>query len=187
VWPRLYLKSEVVVPSNSRTTPGIAFTPRGGLPAEKASNVSDASDAWERILARLRSAVRGEFEILREIGSGGMAAVYLAKDIALNRQVAIKVMSPALLMGDGMVDRFKREATTIAALDHRNIVTIHSVREYQDLHFFVMKFIKGRSLEHVIRTAGPLPIPIVRGLLSTRLGTRIAVRYFTGTSSPETF
>ena len=125
----------------------------------------DVADAWERILSRLRAAVAGEFEILREIGSGGMAAVYLAREVALNRQVAIKVMSPALLTGAGMVERFKQEARTIAALDHRNIITIYAVRGSDDLHFFVMKFVKGRSLEHIIRTAGPLPIPIVRGLL----------------------
>src|SRR4051812_39937984 len=127
--------------------------------------IKDANDAWERILSRRRDAVDGEFEILREIGSGGMAAVYLAREAALNRQVAIKVMSPALLTGKGMVERFRQEARTIAALDHRNIITIYAVRDYEDLHFFVMKFIKGRSLEHVIRTAGPLPIPLVRGLL----------------------
>src|SRR5438270_8818244 len=133
--------------------------------SDEPGTMSDVSAAWARILARLRAAVAGEFEILREIGSGGMAAIYLAREIALNRQVAIKVMSPALLTGPGMVERFRREARTVAALDHRNIVTIHAVREYEDLHFFVMKFIKGRSLEHVIRTTGPLPIPIVRGLL----------------------
>jgi len=125
----------------------------------------DVVDAWERILGRLRTAVAAEFEILREIGSGGMAAVYLAREIALNRQVAIKVMSPALLTGKGMIERFKQEARTIAALDHRNIITIYAVRGSEDLHFFVMKFVKGRSLEHIIRTAGPLPIPMVRGLL----------------------
>jgi len=125
----------------------------------------DAHDAWQRILGRLRTAVAGEFEILREIGSGGMAAVYLARELALHRLVAIKVMSPALLTGNGMVERFRQEARTIAGLDHRNIITIYAVRDYEDLHFFVMKFIKGRSLEHIIRTAGPLPIPMVRGLL----------------------
>ena len=125
----------------------------------------DVSDVWGRIVGRLSDAVAGEFEILREIGSGGMAAVYLALEIALNRQVAIKVMSPALLTGQGMVERFKQEARTIAALDHPNIITIYGVGDYDDLHYFVMKFIHGRSLEHVIRAAGPLPIPMVRGLL----------------------
>jgi uncharacterized protein YjdB len=126
---------------------------------------SDVIAAWERILERLRAAVFGEFEILREIGSGGMAAVYLARQIALNRQVAIKVMSPALLTGPGMVERFRQEAITIAGLDHPNIITIYAVRHHEDLHFFVMKFIKGRSLEHIIRRTGPLPVSMVRGLL----------------------
>ena len=125
----------------------------------------DVAEVWGRIVHRLSEAVNGEFEILREIGAGGMAAVYLAREIALNRQVAIKVMSPALLTGQGMVERFKQEARTIAALDHPNIITIYGVGDYDDLHYFVMKFIQGRSLEHVIRAAGPLPIPMVRGLL----------------------
>src|SRR4029079_6963538 len=115
----------------------------------------EVADVWGRIVHRLSEAVDGEFEILREIGAGGMAAVYLAREVALNRQVAIKVMSPALLTGAGMVERFKQEARTIAPLDHRNIITIYAVRGSDDLHFFVMKFVKGRSLEHIIRTAGP--------------------------------
>ncbi len=127
--------------------------------------IDDVGDAWKRILDRLRIVVAGEFEILREIGSGGMAAVYLAREVTLNRQVAIKVMSPALLTGEGVIERFKQEARTIATLDHRNIITIYAVRGSEDLHFFVMKFVKGRSLEHIIRTAGPLPIELVRGLL----------------------
>ena len=125
----------------------------------------EVADVWGRIVHRLSEAVDGEFEILREIGAGGMAAVYLAREVALNRQVAIKVMSPALLTGQGMVERFKQEARTIAALDHPNIITIYGVGDHEDLHYFVMKFIQGRSLEHVIRAAGPLPIPMVRGLL----------------------
>jgi len=168
---------------NTRTTPGSQIVqwcpsnldPRATRDApncarcrtqdEKSTMTDDAHDAWQRILGRLRTAVAGEFEILREIGSGGMAAVYLARELALHRLVAIKVMSPALLTGNGMVERFRQEARTIAGLDHRNIITIYAVRDYEDLHFFVMKFIKGRSLEHIIRTAGPLPIPMVRGLL----------------------
>ena len=94
-----------------------------------------------------------------------MAAVFLAHDIALDRKVAIKVMSPGLLMGEGMVERFKREAITIAHLNHPNIVSCFSVRQAEGLHFFVMRYIQGRSLDQVIRDAGRLPIPIVRSLL----------------------
>jgi len=135
--------------------------PPSGPPLEGTAG----GDAWERILAKLRLAVDGEYEILRQIGAGGMAAVYLARQVALNRQVAIKVMSPALLTGPGMVDRFRQEARTIAALDHPNIISIYTVRNYEDLHFFVMKFITGRSLEHVIRAVGHLPVIMTRGLL----------------------
>ena len=94
-----------------------------------------------------------------------MAAVYLAHEVALNRKVAIKVMSPALLTGEGMVRRFRQEAVTVANMSHPHIITIHAVRQIDDLHFFVMKFVEGRSLEHVIRSAGPLPTRTVRGLM----------------------
>ena len=106
---------------------------------------SEKDGAWARILDRLRTVVAGEYEILREIGSGGMAAVYLARQIALNRQVAIKVLSPALLTGEGMVERFQQEGITIAALEHPNIITIYVVRHEADLHFLVMEFVDGTN------------------------------------------
>jgi hypothetical protein len=121
--------------------------------------------AWGEVLDRLRSSVAGEFEILREIGSGRIAAVFLAREIALSRQVAIKVMSPWLLTDAERVERFRTQAVTVAALDHPNIVPVYAVRHDNDLHFFVEKFIRGRSLAQAIRTSGPLPIPLVRGLL----------------------
>ena len=61
-----------------------------------------------------------------------MAAVYLAQEIALNRQVAIKVMAPGVMMGEGMVERFRQEAVTVANLSHPNIITIHAVRQLDD-------------------------------------------------------
>jgi uncharacterized protein YjdB len=94
-----------------------------------------------------------------------MAAVFLAHELSLHRDVAIKVMSPGLLMGDGMIDRFRREAITIAHLNHPNIVSVYSVRAVEGLHFFVMRCIQGRSLEQVIKDAGRLPLPIVRSVL----------------------
>ena len=64
-----------------------------------------------------------------------------------------------------MVNRFRQEAITVANMSHPHIITIHAVRQMEDLHFFVMKFVEGRSLEHIVRSSGPLPIPTVRGLL----------------------
>jgi serine/threonine protein kinase len=118
------------------------------------------------MVERLRRATLGEFDIGEELGRGGMAAVFLAHDIALDRKVAIKVMSPGLFLGDGMTERFKHEAITIARLHHPNIVPVYSVRQAEGLHFFVMRYVRGRSLEQVIREAGRLPLPIVRSILA---------------------
>ena len=125
----------------------------------------DPESPWAEVVQRLRQATLGEFEIGRELGRGGMAAVFLGHEISLDRKVAIKVMSPGLLMGDGMIDRFKREAITIAHLNHPNIVSCYSVRQAEGLHFFVMRYIRGRSLEQLIHHAGRLPLPIVRSIL----------------------
>ena len=122
---------------------------------------------WGPVVERLRAATIGEYDIGYELGRGGMAAVFLAYDLALARHVAIKVMSPALLMGEGMVERFRQEARTIANLTHPGIITIYAVRQVADLHFFVMRFIEGRSLEHIlsVNAGSGVPIGVVRSLL----------------------
>jgi serine/threonine protein kinase/uncharacterized protein YjdB len=147
--------------------PGSRFCGQCGLEVleDVAAFEGDNSSPWMEVAQRLQSATLGEFEIGRELGRGAMAAVFLAHDIALDRKVAIKVMSPGLLMGEGMIERFKREAITIAHLNHPNIVSVHSVRQAEGLHFFVMRYIHGRSLEQLIHHAGKLPVPIVRSIL----------------------
>ena len=151
---------------------GDGFCPACGFPAgspphrdPNSSLESEAGSAWAEVVQRLRRATHGEFEIGRELGRGAMAAVFLAHEVSLDRKVAIKVMSPGLLMDEGMAERFRREAITIANLNHPNIVSVHSVRQAQGLHFFVMRYIRGRALEQVIQQAGRLPIPIVRSIL----------------------
>ena len=116
-------------------------------------------------LEALRKATLGHYDIHGELGQGGMATVYLAHDIALDRKVAIKVMAPALFSTAGMVERFKREARTAAALSHPHIIPIYAVKESPDLVYFVMKFVEGRSLESIVRAAGPLPLTLVRAVL----------------------
>jgi eukaryotic-like serine/threonine-protein kinase len=162
-----------------------ASIPIGGggyPPAESPTTPSgplSASSPWELVLARLRSVTGGEFEIGRELGRGGMAAVFLAQDLALNRRVAIKVMAPGLMLGEGMVQRFRQEAITIANLSHAHIVTIHAVRQLQDLHFFVMQFVEGQALEAVLRSHGPLPIDVVRVILH-HVGSALAYAHRRG-------
>ena len=126
----------------------------------------DPASGWTEVVQRLRRATLGEFDIGPELGRGAMAAVFLAHEISLDRKVAIKVMSPGMLMDEGMAERFKREAITIANLNHPNIVSVHSVRQTEGLHFFVMRYIRGRALEQVMQQAGRLPLPIVRSILS---------------------
>ncbi len=121
---------------------------------------------------RLAEAVAGDYELLHELGRGGMAAVYLAHDRALDRRVAIKVMAPHLMAVDGMAERFLQEARVAAALSHPHIVPIHAVRRSGDLLFFVMRYIAGRSLDAVLAERGPLSVPMVRAIL-TQVGAAL--------------
>jgi serine/threonine-protein kinase len=95
-----------------------------------------------------------------------MATVYLAHDLALDRKVAVKVMSPEQYAKHDMAERFKREARTAAGVSHPHIIPIYSVREVDDLVFFVMKYVEGRPLDVIISNGGALPIPIVHAILS---------------------
>ena len=145
---------------------GIPMTSGGG-PTVATERGRPASAQYNAQLDALRKATLGEYEILSELGHGGMAAVYLAHDLALDRKVAIKVLSPALfLMGEGMVERFKREARTAAALSHPHIIPIYAVRESEHVLYFVMKYVKGRALDAVIHEVGPLPIAMVQTILA---------------------
>jgi serine/threonine protein kinase len=125
--------------------------------------------ATEKLMEQLQAATLGDYEILAELGRGGMATVFLAHDLQLDRKVAIKVMHPALLEEgnkEGMVDRFKQEARTAAGLSHPNIIPIYAVRAQGSLLWIVMKFVPGRPLDSIIAEAAPLPVPMVRAILA---------------------
>jgi serine/threonine-protein kinase len=113
----------------------------------------------------LRQDTLGEFEILAELGRGGMATVYLAHDIPLDRKVAIKVMSAAL-MDEGTAERFRREARTAAALNHPHIIPVYAVRERSGLLYFVMKYIPGQSLEPIVKGGTRVSIPMAHIILA---------------------
>src|SRR5437762_13086036 len=91
----------------------------------------------DTVLPILQEATAGEYEMLGELGRGGMAAVYLASDMSLNRKVAIKTMLPELIAKQAMVQRFKREAQMAAGLSHPHIVQIHSVKQTNRIVYFV--------------------------------------------------
>ena len=156
--------SQLLLPTDL-TCPNCGVTAEHAVPAGPMITPADASSDLGDIIGRLRRATLGEFEIGRELGRGGMAAVFLAHEIALDRKVAIKVMSPGLMMGEGMVDRFSTKRSPSPSCNHPNIVSVYSVRQAEGLHFFVMRYVQGRSLEQVLQEAGRLPLPIVRSIL----------------------
>ena len=121
-------------------------------------------------LELLRATTLGEYEIIGELGRGGMASVFLAHDIALDRQVAIKVISPSLGASPPLVERFRREARTAASLSHPNIIPIYAVRHSNRLLYFVMKYVEGRPLDHIVREMGALPIATVQAILGQVAG-----------------
>jgi len=105
----------------------------------------------------LQAALAGEYSLQRELGRGGMGVVYLARDVQLDRDVAIKIL-PARLAGNPAArDRFVREARMAAGLSHPHIVPIHRVGEAGSFVFFVMSYVDGETLGERLRTRGPLP------------------------------
>jgi serine/threonine protein kinase len=113
---------------------------------------------------RLAHALEGRYEIIRLLGRGGMAAVFLAEDLVLERQVAIKVLPPDTTRDGQLIVRFQQEAKTAAKLDHPNIIPIHRVESEAGLVYIVMKYVSGQSLEELL-VKGRLPIPQVRHVL----------------------
>ena len=113
---------------------------------------------------RLARALEGRYEIVRLLGRGGMAAVFLARDLVLERQVAIKVLPPDMTRDRELITRFQQEARTAAKLDHANIIPIHRVESEAGLVYIVMKYVSGHSLEEVL-TKGPVSIQLVRHVL----------------------
>jgi serine/threonine-protein kinase len=107
-------------------------------------------------LLALQQLLVGRYSIVRELGRGGMGIVALARDVALDRPVAIKLLPPGLAESPAHRARFVREARTAAALSHPHIVPIHAVEEHAELVFFVMTFIDGETLAERVRRAGPL-------------------------------
>src|SRR5215831_21208237 len=93
----------------------------------------------------------GDFEILCELGRGGMGVVYEARQVSLNRKVALKVLSGGLGLTPKAVKRFRREAEAAAKLHHTNIVPVYATGEEHGSYFYAMELIEGPSLDAVLR------------------------------------
>src|SRR6266699_2581054 len=113
----------------------------------------------------LQELLAGRYSIERELGRGGMGIVLLARDVALDRPVAIKLLPPHLATRPDERDRFLQEARTAAGLSHPNIVPIHLVEARGELVLFVMGFVDGETLRERVERAGPLPPRLATKLL----------------------
>ncbi len=123
-------------------------------------------DDSELLLARVRVAVADRYDGLREIGRGGMAVVYAARDRKLNRDIALKVLPPDLGFRSDVKERFVREAQTAARLNHPSIVPIYAVDEADGLVYFVMALVQGESLAARLGRESRPPLSFVRNVLA---------------------
>lgn len=100
----------------------------------------------------------GRYQIIERVGGGGMALVYKAQDILLNRNVAIKVLRQQFVNDEEFIRRFRREAQSAASLSHPNIVSVYDVGQEEDVHYIVMEYIEGQNLNEIIKERAPLQV-----------------------------
>src|SRR5438034_8317655 len=112
----------------------------------------------------------GRYRIIRKLGAGGMANVYLAEDQELGRRVAIKILDDRHAADDSFIERFRREAKNAAGLSHPNIVSIYDRGEAEGTYYIAMEYLEGRTLKELIVTKGPTPIPVAIDYTRQMLG-----------------
>jgi serine/threonine protein kinase len=141
------------------------FCPSCGLDLMATTPVHALATGLLQELDLVREALTSEYEIIEELGRGGMAMVYRAKDRQLEREVAIKVLPFSLAFDTEFVERFQREARTAAQLEHPNIIAIYRVGRSGRVIYFVMKLLRGSSLSSLLGNRKKLNPPEIRRLL----------------------
>lgn len=109
-------------------------------------------------LLNLTKALEGRYQVLSELGRGGMGIVFQAYDKQLNEQVAIKLLSPLLSADQEALDRLKREVSLARRVTHQNVIRIHDISEVNGLHYVSMEFFGGTNLKEHLRRSGPLSL-----------------------------
>ena len=146
-----YLTAGEMLADLATDTGDFAGTDAGPPPAQ----IQPGSELWER---RLRRALGDDYELLAEIGSGSFGRVYRVRDLRLEREVALKVLDPALTTDPAVVERFRREAQLAASLQHPNIVSIYDIDERYGLLWYTMELIKGDNIGSLVEKLGPLSV-----------------------------
>jgi eukaryotic-like serine/threonine-protein kinase len=147
------------------------------LPLDAVAKPLETAEPSE--LDLVRGELEEEYEIIKELGRGGMAIVFHAKEKQLDREVAIKVLPFSLAFDKEFVERFQREARTSAKLEHPNIIPIYRVGKSGRVIFFVMKFLRGKPLSALLAARGALPPMEIRQVL-IQVGRALAYAHRSG-------
>ncbi|MGO8747453.1 MAG: serine/threonine-protein kinase [Thermoguttaceae bacterium] len=130
-------------------TPASALVQAGKLTVYQVSRIRDG---------KAKGLAFGQYVLLEPIGAGGMGQVFKARHRAMNRIVALKILSARLMDSPDLVKRFQREAQAAARLKHPNIVTAYDAGEQEDVHYLVMEYVEGEDLARIVTRQGPLPM-----------------------------
>ena len=122
------------------------------------STAGATSQAVADLAQRLQAALGEAYAVDKPLGAGGFAVVFLVRDVQLKRRLAVKVLSPDLVTSNTVIERFRREAETVAQLAHPNIVPLHFIGQKDDLLYLAMACIDGGSLADKVKTSGPLGV-----------------------------
>ena len=114
--------------------------------------------AEQFLLGKWKRFTIGKYKVLERLGSGGMGQVFLCEHKLMRRKVAVKVLPTAKAEDSSSLDRFYREARAVAALDHPNIVRAYDIDQDDNLHFLVMEYVDGASLQDLIKKFGPMDV-----------------------------
>ena len=128
----------------------------GGCGALATNAGGNPSEQGERIRARIQEQIGGAFRLLELLGRGGMGIVFRAHEVALDREVALKVLAIDPLLDPGAYERFEREAKLAARLDHPNIVPIFAVGQQASVAYYTMRLVRGGSVEQMLERGQPL-------------------------------
>src|SRR5688572_23045500 len=126
----------------------------GGFSSASGGAVSQMPTAFINMI----SALEGRYQVLKELGRGGMGIVFQAHDKQLNEQVALKILSPLLSNDDQALERLKREVSAARRITHPNVIRIHDISELSGLHYVSMEYFPGVNLKEYVKKSGALSL-----------------------------
>ncbi len=143
---------------------GVAPTERV-LQSEQMAFVSDRLKVSASKMVDLSERTLGDFRLLRRLGGGGMADVYLAEQLSLKRQVAIKVLRSDLVEDETYLKRFEQEAKSAGSLNNPNIVQVYAIGQDQGVHFIAQEYVHGMNMRDYVSRKGPPEVSVALHLM----------------------